>query len=90
MLNRSGSPIFIFDKKRKTEKTSTIYVDLSKDSLKNIGVFANWFSAVSQSDEERLGRYHRRTVVMDAPNFPFSIPCSTLQKYLPKWQDSLS
>ena len=29
-------------------------MDLSKDSVKNIGVFANWFSAVSQSDEERL------------------------------------
>ena len=71
MLNRSSSPIFIFEKNRKTEKTSTIYVDLSKDSLKNIGVFANWFSAVSQSDEERLGRYHRRNGCYGCSEFSF-------------------
>ena len=33
---------------------SNNFVDLSKDPVKNIGVFANWFSAVSQSDDERF------------------------------------
>ena len=90
-------------------------MDLSKDSVKNIGVFANWFSAVSQSDEERLEEKDfisfksvelefacgylaadsymttiDETVIMDAANFSFSIPCSTLQEYLPNWQDRLS
>ena len=68
------------------------------------GVFANWFSAVSQSDDERFEEKDfilfksieveftcgyiaadcyiatiEETVVMDAPNFSFSIPCSTLK-----------
>ena len=35
-------------------QSSTNRVDLSKTSIKNIGVFANWFTAVSQSDDERF------------------------------------
>ena len=100
---------------KRQRQFSNNYVDLSKDSVKNIGVFANWFSAVSQSDEERLEEKDfisfksvqlefacgylaadsymttiDETVIMDAANFSFSIPCSTLQKYLPNWQDRLS
>ena len=39
---------------KRQRKFSNNVVDFSKDSVTNIGVFANWFSAVSQSDDEFL------------------------------------
>ena len=100
---------------KRQRQFSNNFVDLSKDSVKNIGVFANWFSAVSLSDDERFEEKDfisfksievdftcgyiaadcyiatiDETVVMDAPNFSFSIPCSTLKKCLPNWRDRLS
>ena len=39
---------------KRQRQFSNHFVDLSKDSMKNIGVFANWFSAVPQSNEEDL------------------------------------
>ena len=39
---------------KRQRQFSNNFVDLSKDSVKNIVGFANWFSVVSQSDNERF------------------------------------
>jgi len=94
-----------FTGNRRQRQFSNDFVDFSKDSVNNIGVFANWFSAVSQSHDERFEESDfilfksidveftcgyiaadcfmatiDKTVVMDAPIFSFSIPCSTVNK----------
>ena len=39
---------------KRQRQFSNNFINLSKDSVKNITVLANWFSAVSQSDDQRL------------------------------------
>jgi len=39
---------------KRQRQFSNNFINLSKDSVKNITVLANWFSAVSQSDDEFL------------------------------------
>ena len=54
MLNWSRGPISVLTGNKRQRKFSNNFVDFSKDSVNNIGVFANWFSAVSQSHDERF------------------------------------
>jgi len=54
MLNWSRGPISVLTGNKRQRNFSNNVVDFSKDSVNNIGVFANWFSAVSQSDDEFL------------------------------------
>ena len=114
LIGRVAQFSYLTGNKRQIQFSNT-FVDLSKDSVKNIGVFANWFSAVTQSDDEVFEENDfilfksveveftcgyiaadcfiatiDETVVMDAPNFSFSIPCSKLKECLPNLRDRLS